>query len=303
MLPRSRLALLLPAFTLALTACGGPRETDATTVDGLTLDRGVLVGGQETGRGQGVRALSAPRPEPISALRSDMRVSVFRDREDEGATFTAYLNGLKPAAGERELAYPGDRVGWLTRDAADPSPAPSAVVGLFPAPFNARFTAKRRFYPVRVQCAEVASAACRGVERALLASDPGARVTSSDLTDQSVRMVLRVYAGPWPALRDRFARGRLSDALAIERPAEQNGFGASIDARATQIQIGAAFGEASSAPPQGAGSGLIFAIRDELGLPVWIVTGTDEAGIEAAAGALTRDDLAGRVAAVIPAGD
>jgi len=298
---RSRLLLLLPFAAIALPACGGPRETDAKTVDGLALDRGVLVGAKEANRGQGVRALSAPEAERISALRSNMRVSIFREREDEGATFTAYLNGLRPAAGERELAYPGDRVGWLARDAADPSPAPQAVVGLFPAPFNARFTAKRRFYPVRVQCPVVASPGCRGVERALLESDPGARVTSSNLTDQSVRMVLRVYAGPWRDLRGKFTRGRLTDALAIEQPAEQNGYGASIDARGTQIQIGAPFGEASTAAPQGAGSGLIFAIRDELGLPVWIVTGTDEAGVQAAARALTRDDLAGRVAAVVPA--
>jgi len=46
----------------------------------------------------------------------------------------------------------------------------------------------------------------------------------------------------------------------------------------------------------GPGSGLIAATRFEGGRPVWIVTGTDEAGVLAAADALREGDLGGSFA-------
>lgn len=294
---------LLPiaAVALALIAgCGGPRETDASTVDAVVLDRGPVVGAQERGRSAGVRALNAPQPKAISALRSDMRSSLFREREDEGANFAPYLNGLLPGAGEAERAYPGDRVGWITRSAADTSQPPSGVVGLFPAPFTTRFTEKRRYYPVRIQCAEVQGAACERTQDALVAAD--VRVTTSNLTDQAARSVVRLVVGPWNQIREVFTRSRLEPGLIIEQPAETNGYRASIDAEGKQIDAGAAFGEAGGEGPFGPGTGLIFAIRDTLGLPVWVVTGTDAAGAERAAAALTQDTLAGRISAIIPPG-
>lgn len=297
---RSLLATLGAALALTLLAgCGGPRQTDATTVDALALDRGPVVGAQERGRSGGVRALNAPQPKAISALRSDMRSSLFREREDEGATFAPYLNGLLPTAGEAELAYPGDRVGWVRRDASDPSQPVTAVVGLFPAPFTTRFTVKRRYYPVRIQCATVGSRGCDGTEAALIAED--VRVTTSNLTDQASRNVVRLIVGPWNEIRDVFTRGRLGAGLVIEEPADRNGYRARIDADGKVIEAGAAFGEASATPPMGAGTGLIFALRDSLGLPVWVITGTDSAGVERAAGALTQDALAGRISAIVPA--
>lgn len=284
-----------------LAGCGGPRESSATTVDGIALDRGPVVGEREGGRSPGVRALSARTAKPIAKLRDDLRASMFREKEDEGATFTPYLNGLLPALGEAELAYPGDRVGWVPRDVADTGATPSAVVGLFPAPFTTRFTAKRRFYPVRIQCADVRSAACDATEQSLLEED--VRVTTSNLSDQASRGVVRLVVGPWATIRGSFVQGRLGDALAIEQPGERNGYGVSIDAKGTAIEQGAVFGEAAgAAAPRGPGTGLIFALRDSLGLPVWIVTGTDEAGVTAAASSLTKAALAGRVAAIIPAG-
>ena len=52
----------------------------------------------------------------------------------------------------------------------------------------------------------------------------------------------------------------------------------------------------------GPGSGLIAATRFEGGRPVWIVTGTDQAGVLAAAGALREGDLGGHFALAVADG-
>ena len=53
----------------------------------------------------------------------------------------------------------------------------------------------------------------------------------------------------------------------------------------------------------GAGAGLVAATRTEGRAPVWTVTGTDDAGVEAAADALTPDRLAARFAVAVEGSD
>ena len=52
----------------------------------------------------------------------------------------------------------------------------------------------------------------------------------------------------------------------------------------------------------GAGTGLVAATRFEGGRPVWIVTGTDDAGIAAAATALDQGNLKNRFAVAVTDG-
>jgi hypothetical protein len=53
----------------------------------------------------------------------------------------------------------------------------------------------------------------------------------------------------------------------------------------------------------GAGAGLVAATTFTGQQPTWIVTGTDQVGVAAAAGALTEDELDGRFAVAIDQGD
>jgi hypothetical protein len=52
----------------------------------------------------------------------------------------------------------------------------------------------------------------------------------------------------------------------------------------------------------GSGAGLIAATRDNVSAPVWLVTGTDAAGVKAAAAALTPSRLKDRFALAVQAG-
>lgn len=293
--PTLLLAAALSAL-LVLAGCGaGPRESDATTIDGMVLDRGVVVG-EDGGRAPGVRAVSAKVPKTLDSVQEEITGTLFGDG-DKNVT-TGYLNGVRPITGGKERIYAGDRAGYLVRDRSDPARAPKAVVGLYPAPFSTRFTYKRRLLPTRVQCHDTKSRACRAVADRFLAADITAGRTN--LQDSSSLDVLRVYVGPWNALRPALDRGRLASALAIEQPAETNGYGFQLDPAAKTVRPAAVFGEAASGENYGAGTGFIYAVRDSLGSPVWIISGVDDAGVNAAAGALDEATLLGRVAAVIP---
>lgn len=298
------LVSLACAAALTLSACGsGPRKTSATTVDAIILDRGVLVGAKGD-RAPGVRALNARTPKVISRFQSDLRSSLFGDGGE--TKLEPYLNGVQPLEvaklpekdGDPDIAYPGDRIGWLVRDVSDPALTPSAVVGLFPGPFSTRFTKRRRLTPVRIQCADVKSAACDATEQAFVKL--GLHAATSNLQDTSGLDVIRVYVGRWDALRGAFDRGRLTPAMGVESEPERNGFGLQITPDGKQVRIAAKFGEAASTAPLGAGTGVIFAIRDTADAPAWVITGTDDAGAANAVGSLDQAELAGRVAAVVP---
>ena len=230
-----------------------------------------------------------------------------------------YLNGQKPneiPADEEaakhtypgDLGYPGDRVGWVVRDRSDVAQVPPAVVGLYPAPFTTRFTKKRRLLPVRIQCAEVRSAACDGVEKALVAQK--LHTATSNLQDVSSIDVARIYVGPWSELKSAF-KGRLGAGLALEQDAGRNGYAAQISPDGKTVSTAVPFGQAGQPQRFGPGTGVVFAFGDSIGsgdgdefgptgAPIWVVTGTDEAGAKAAAKALDETTLAGRVAAVLP---
>ncbi len=295
------------AAAAALVACGaGPRKANTSTVDGLILNRGVVVG--ESGdRPSGVRALNAEPSKTLPQLQSSMHQQQFGDG---GLTLLPYLNGLEPNeipvdkeqakhTYPGDIAYPGDRVGWVPRDKSDVAAVPTGVVGLFPAPFTTRFTKKRRLLPIRIQCAETQSGACNTTQQVL--TELKLHTATSNLQDTSAIDELRVYVGSWPQLRPAMQRGRMSNARVVETEAERNGYGFQISADGQQIRAAAPFGEAATPEVYGPGTGVIFAVRDELGSPAWVVTGADDAGAAAAAKALDENDLAGRVSAIVPA--
>jgi uncharacterized protein DUF4430 len=201
-----------------------------------------------------------------------------------------YDNGvqvLKRAAATN--VHRGDRIWWDRHDWSQAENVP-AVVGSFPAPFLDGIEGKR--YPLRVECTQVAGPACNAVRTRLRRL--GVPVALAGLGGGAPQ-TLRLLVGPWSLIGgalggQSIARGpRASGVYAVFSgdgrtltPLDQDGA-----PRATL----------------GAGTGLIAATRQGEDAPIWVVTGTDEAGVALAARSFDQATLHDRFAvALTPAG-
>jgi hypothetical protein len=190
-----------------------------------------------------------------------------------------YVNGVDRQKGAASVKlHRGDVVWWDHHDWTGTLSVP-AVVGAFPEPFHHGIDGKR--LPVRLECAPDADAACRAVSDRLGAVGvlPGRAV----LNTRGGQELLRVLVGLWPAVRADFA------AELIERGPKASGVFARPSLDGTRLTLLDARGRATRT--LGPGTGLIAATATEGLPPTWIVTGTDEAGLELAARNLTSDAL------------
>jgi hypothetical protein len=185
--------------------------------------------------------------------------------------------------------HPGDRVWWDRHDWGAAMRVP-AVVGSFPEPFLHGVGGRR--LPVRVECADPAAPACDEVFKALSALKvPAAK---GGLRTAQTEQTLRVVVGPWIAARDDLALRH------IEAGPARSGVYArpSPDGRSIRAL------DPSGRPTRtlGPGTGLVAAAREGDGPPVWAVTGTDDAGVTAAANAFTERSLERRFAVAVVGG-
>ena len=195
-----------------------------------------------------------------------------------------YLNGVE--AGEGAAAHrvgEGDAIWWDRHDWGAAMRVP-AVVGSFPAPFVSTDEEGKR-QPIRVDCAADTEAPCKTVVSRLAAAGAN-RVGQGALNQAAGEGVIRVVVGTHDALRKERAVASLADGPGT------SGVFARITAGG--IELLDARGEVTRT--LGAGAGLVAATRVEDQLPTWIVTGLDDAGVAAAADALTEERLAGRFA-------
>jgi hypothetical protein len=184
----------------------------------------------------------------------------------------------------------GDRVWWDRRDWTATQRIP-AVVGSFPEPFVHGPGSSKRL-PVRVECVELRSAPCRAVAGALVAFDvPAAKGT---LRRSITSETLRVLVGPWVALRDDNALVALEDGPAVS--------GVFAEPRPTGDAIALLDARGHAVRTLGAGAGLIAATAAGDDPPVWAVTGTDAAGVAAAARAFSERGLHSRFAVAVERG-
>jgi hypothetical protein len=166
-----------------------------------------------------------------------------------------------------------------------------AVVGSFPEPFLNGIDGKR--LPVRVECAVVAGSACRTVTDRLRALDVPAAIAA--MGTGGAPQTLRVIVAPWTAVRGD------PTLQAIERGPRASGVYARFAADGRTLTLLDQDGRA--AQTLAAGAGLIAATRHAEDAPVWIVTGTDAAGVNLAARAFERYTLQDRFAvALTPTG-
>ena len=202
-----------------------------------------------------------------------------------------YVNGIEAQSGAaaRRLS-PGDRVWWDHHDWGAAMRIP-AVVGSFPEPFKSGAQGKR--IPVRIDCAEDAARECRAVRERLRTA--GAKVGGSGtLGTRAGPGVLRLLVGRWSEIRvDPTARR-------IEKGPKVSGVFARPDAAGRRFALLGPRGE--QVRTLGAGAGLVAATRFLDQQPTWVVTGTDQVGVAAAAAALVETRLKDRFAVALENG-
>jgi hypothetical protein len=201
-------------------------------------------------------------------------------REDGGpADWFYYVNGVEATKGAAATQVNrNDHVWWDYHDWAGSSDVP-AVVGAFPEPFLDGFGGQK--LPVRIECVQPSSPACSAIARVM--TGYGIPAARGGLALAEYDDVLRVIVGTWPLLRDDPA------ARQLESGPKTSGVYARINPAGTTLSLLDQKGR--TARTLGPGGGLVAAVRLSGDPPVWIVTGTDEAGVTAAASAFQADDL------------
>jgi Domain of unknown function (DUF4430) len=202
-----------------------------------------------------------------------------------------YVNGIESGVGaaERRIAK-GDRIWWDRHDWGAAMRIP-AVVGSFPEPFLSGQSGKR--LPVRLDCARGAERPCNEVATRL--KNAGVTgIARSSIGVGAEEGVLRVVIGLWPDVRRDVA------AQQIERGPAASGVYARLGPDGRRIQLLDDRGR----PVRflGPGSGLVAATASGDQAPTWVVTGTDDVGVAAAAAAIDENRLEDRFALAIEAG-
>lgn len=202
-----------------------------------------------------------------------------------------YVNGVEAERGAASVKVKdGDTIWWDRHDWGATQSIP-AVVGSFPEPFL-HGTGTGRRLPVRVECAVPDVPVCATAQEAL--SAVGVPAFKGGIQSSFTKQTLRVLVGTYEQLRgDEAVRS-------LERGPAASGVYARPRADGRSIAILDPRGRTTRT--LGAGTGLVAATRFEGGQPVWVVTGTDDAGVRAAASALDPGDLQGHFALAVSDG-
>jgi uncharacterized protein DUF4430 len=201
-----------------------------------------------------------------------------------------YVNGILASKGAASTRLRDGAVIWWDRHDWTATQDVPAVVGSFPEPFIHGIAGRR--LPTRLECIAPGSAGCEAVQKHL--TDAGILAPEGGLQSSLAKETLRVLVGPYRALRADGAVRQLEHGPQASgvyaRPSPDGGAIATLDADGRTVRR------------LRAGTGLVAATRFEGGQPVWIVTGTDEAGVAAAASALDEGNLKNRFAVAVSDG-
>jgi hypothetical protein len=188
-----------------------------------------------------------------------------------------YVNGIQASLGAAGTTiHHGDRIWWDLHDWSATGSIP-AVVGSFPEPFIHGVAGRR--YPTTLECAADAGTACQRVTSELHAI--GVPVATQALgAGGSGTDSLAVVVGTWSDVRSEFAAGMIE-----QGPGSSGIYARFAGSRGSALQLLDPRGHVVRA--LGAGAGLVAATANGSSAPVWLITGTDVAGVSAAAAALT----------------
>jgi hypothetical protein len=191
-----------------------------------------------------------------------------------------YVNGVQARQGAVTTAvHRGDRIWWDLHDwqAAESIPA---VVGSFPEPFVHGVGGKR--LPTVVECATDVTAACQTVSKHLGAI--GIPVALQTIGTGSGTDTLAVQVGTWRDLRPEIVAS-----LIAEGPGTSGVYARFVGPAGSSLEL--LDPHARVAQTLGVGAGLVAATAQGSSSPTWVITGTDAAGVAAAAAALTPSRL------------
>ena len=287
------LALLLVAFATA--GCGlGPGSGVSDAELTVTRDYGTVPVlhrrlGDLTESDTVMRALER-NAEITTSYGGDFVQSIdgFEGESRSGERFDwlFYVNGVESTVGAGAYSlHGGESVWWDYRDWNAALRVP-AVVGSWPQPFLGGYDGKRR--PVTVECLG-GGGACGEVEERL-------RGEGVELSAHPPSGAIRVLVGPWAQVRSDPA------AAQIERGPQTSGVFAEFHREAGAYRLGGLDEAGDAAADFGPGAGLVAATRRYEDPPVWVVTGTAEEGVRAAAGLLDANDLRDHYALVVDGG-
>jgi hypothetical protein len=182
-----------------------------------------------------------------------------------------YVNGVEAGKGADETnVHSGDHIWWDLHDWSQTEDIP-AVVGSFPEPFLNGLAGRR--LPVRVECLELGGEACETVVARMRAAGVPAAIAAIGPGDEPE--TLRVLVGPWSAVRGTPATET------IEQGPRASGVYARFAGDGASLTLLDARGATTRTLT--AGAGLIAAARYAEEAPVWVITGTDTAGVNLAA--------------------
>jgi hypothetical protein len=199
------------------------------------------------------------------------------------------VNGIQaPKGAAATNVHPGDHVWWDLHDWSQTEEVP-AVVGSFPEPFLNGIEGKR--LPVRVECAVAQSEPCRTVVARLRAAGVPAAIAA--VGSGAEPDALQVVVGRWTAVRGDPGMTN------IERGPRTSGVYARFATNGQTLTL--LDGQGRTTSTLTAGAGLIAATRDVEKAVVWVVTGTDEAGVRHAAAAFNTGALHDRFALAVTA--
>ena len=303
-MPARRIAALLGATAAAalLAGCGlgagrapGPvtltvtRNFGAQNVPPRTRPATV---GEETIMSLLLRSYAVSTRYNGGFVESINGLSGGHEADGEPRDWFYYVNGIEAPKGAAETKVrAGDVIWWDLHDwgAAEQTPA---VVGSFPEPFRNGIEGKH--LPIRIECANLESSACRTVIRRIDALGIPAGVSAIGPGGETPD-TLRLAVGPWSSVRVLLATA------ALTRGPSASGVFARIAEGGNAIEL---LGDRGQLVQVLRGSaGLVAAVRYPGEEPLWVLTGTDAAGALRAAQALTESDLRNHFAiAVSPQG-
>ncbi len=283
---RTALAALAAIVALGVGGCGfGPGP--ATGKLGLTVTRDF-----------GARAVGSLAAAHVPGSETVMRMleRSFRVQTRYGGGFVQsidgragdgsqhdwfyYVNGVQGAQGAATtVVHHGDQIWWDLHDWRATESVP-AVVGSFPQPFVNGLRGKR--YPTTLECAANMGSACRRVTAALNAAH--VPVASQLIGTGSGPDTLGVVVGTWSEVQSEVA-----GSLIAHGPSASGVYARFSGPGGATLQLLDPAGR--TVRSLGAGAGLIAATADNSSAPTWLITGTDAAGVNTAAGALSREAL------------
>ena len=202
-----------------------------------------------------------------------------------------YVNGIEaPMGGAVTAVHQGDQIWWDLHDWSATDSVP-AVVGSFPEPFLHGSGGRR--YPVTVECANDVSIACARVSGELhkVGVPFASQVIGGSSGSDSLALVVGTTRDLAPEILSQL----------INQGPRASGVYARFTAGGSALALLGPHGQVVRTLKSGAG--LIAATTQDSAPPTWLVTGTNVAGVSAAAAALTPASLRDHFALAVQGGD